>query len=343
MGNKAATAVPFLARALSDADPTVRAAAAAALARMGPAAGDVVDDILAARTDNEPAVRIAVLETLVAVGRKKGVADAMFAALADPDPGVRAAACKALQGLKPPPGKDDIFQFNTALKSDKVDVRRFAATELERLGADAAGILPAIVDAMKDPDPQVAKSVYTVIGAIGPPAKTAAPTLLEAMDRALADAGKDAEAAERFRRASVALGRIGQADRALPIMRPALKGKDEALKKEVLIAFAAMGPDAKDVVPDLCVMLEDAKWRRPAAETLAKIGKPAVDPLLVVLDKKSKEIKLAALDALARMKPEDAKDAIGDLARAVRTYPNEVGEAARLVLDKIQKGLPKKK
>ena len=339
MGERAARAVPFVARALSDTDAAVRVAAANALAKMGPAVADVADDVLNVRTDSDPAVRAA----LAAVGRKRGVPEALFAALADPDAGVRAAACKGLRALTPPPGKEDILQFNTALKSDKVDVRRFAAAELERLGPDAVQILPTLVDALKDSDPQVVNHVYGAISAIGPKAKLAGPTLLEVMDAALGGVGRDPAAADRFRGASVALGKIGQADQALPLMRKALKGPDEALKKEVLDAFAAMGPDAKDAVPDLCAMLGEAKWRRPAAEALAKIGKPAVDPLLVVIDKKPKDMKLAALDALARMKPEDAKGAIADLAQAVRTYRNEVGEAARMTLAKIQAGLPAKK
>jgi HEAT repeat protein/S1-C subfamily serine protease len=342
MGQKAAAAVPFVARCLSDPDAGVRLAAAVALAKMGPAVADVAGDVLNVRTDSDPVVRAAAIETLGTVGRKKGVPEALFAALADPDAGVRAAACKALRALKPPPGKDDLAQFNAALKSDKLDVRRFAATELARLGPDAAPILVTLIDALKDPDPQVATSVHDTLGAIGPKAKLAGPPLLEAMDVALAAAGRDPAAADRFRRASVTLGKIGQADQALPLMRKALHGRDDALKKEILAAFAAMGPDAKDAVPDLCALLTEPKWQRPAAEALAKIGKPAVDPLLAVIDKKPKDAKLAALDALARMKPEDAKSAIGDLASAVRTYHNEVGEAARMTLIKIQAGLPKK-
>lgn len=342
MGTKAAGAVPFMARALTDSDAGVRLAAVAALGKMGPSVADVADDVLNVRTDSDPAVRAAAVSTLATVGRKKGVPEALFAALGDRDAAVRAAACTALRALNPPPGKDDVLQFNAALKSDKVDVRRFAAAELSRLGSDSAAVLPTLVDALKDPDPEVLNHIHETIGAIGPNAKLAGPPLLEMMDAALGAAGRDKAAADQFRRASVTLGKIGQAEKAVPVMRKVLLGSDPALIKEVLSAFAAMGSDAKDAVPDLCALLNEAVWRRPAAEALAKIGKPAVEPLLVVLDKKPKETKLAALDALARMKPEDSKEAIGELARAARAYKNEVGEAARLTLAKIQAGLPKK-
>ncbi len=226
LGAEAAPAVPFLARCLSDSDASVRAAAIATLGKIGKPALVVLDDVLAVRSDADPAVRKGVLRLLRLAGRKPGAFEALVDALNDNDETVRAAAIDGLRSLKPPPGKDEILIFQTALKSDKVDVRRYAAAELERLGRDSELLLGSLGEALKDPDPEVRKFVYGALGAIGPKAKLAVPALLAEMEGIVKADAKDAAGAERFRRAATALCQIGETEQAVPLLRQALKTGD---------------------------------------------------------------------------------------------------------------------
>jgi HEAT repeat protein len=342
LGPAAAQSAPFLARALSDRDPTVRAAAMSALGKVGGEVAGVLDEVLLVRNDADPAVRKSVIGVLRAAGRKPRVFEAMVEYLSDPDVGVRAAAIAALRGLKPLPGKDDILVFNTALKSDKADVRRYAAAELDRLGADSQPLLPMLLDAMRDPDPEVRKSVYGALGSIGPPAKLAIPVLLEELTAIVQNPASDPTAAERFHRAVLVLGQLGAAGQVTPLLRQGLKSSDAKLRLEALTAVETLGPEAKSFVPDLCALLANAQSRAAAGAALSRIGRPAAAELAHVIEKGPVEAKIGAIKALEQMKPEDTRDAATALYGAAQTsrYP-EVRDAARQAMRKIARVTPK--
>jgi HEAT repeat protein/S1-C subfamily serine protease len=342
LGPKAAPSVPMLARALGDSEASVRSAAVAALVKTGKPAESLLDEVLALRGDSDPGVRKNVAEFLGMVGRKTDVANILLGMMGDGDEAVRAAVFKALHGLQPPPDKDDVQRYSAALKNPKADVRRFAAAELARIGPDSAAALPTLLELMKDPDSEVQQNAYAAIGAIGPKANLAVPQLLGEFSSALADADNDPAALTRFRRASITLGKIGAIGSTLPRLRQALKGKNEALRKEVLTIIASLGPDAKEAIPDLCALLSEPGLRDTVAATLAKMGRSAVPELKKVIEHGPRDAKLGALRSLGKMTPEEAKDAVTDVYQAAKIYRgSEVGELALEVLGKINP--PKKK
>ena len=336
LGAEAAPAVPFLARALSDTDLGVRSAAIASLGKVGKPALEVLDDILGARSDADPVVRKGVLRLLRLAGRRPGVFEALLEALNDNDETVRAAAIEGLRSLKPPPGKDEILIFQNALKSDKVDVRRYAAAELERLGRDAELLIGSLLNAVKDPDSEVRKFVFSALGAIGPKAKQAAPALLAELEEIMKGGSADAGAGERFRRAATTLCQIGETEQTVPLLRKALKSRDARLRQEVIAALGMIGPNAKEMIPELCALLGDAENQAPAAAALAQLGRVAVPELIKVLEKSPRNAKMGAIKALELMKPEEARESVSALYSVARIYKsNEVGAAAKAALAKI--------
>jgi HEAT repeat protein len=182
--------VESLAKQLKDKDSDVRRAAAKSLAEMGAAAKPAVPELTAAVKD-------------------------------DKDLFVRRFAAQAL-GEIGPDAKDAVPALGKAAREEKKELVEAAVTALGKIGPDA---VPALIDALKGkaPDPAKGKDKKKVmpaasegddtlrrrkaaeaLGAIGPPAKAAVPTLIDALKdtavrteaaRALGNIGPDAKAA----------------------------------------------------------------------------------------------------------------------------------------------------
>jgi HEAT repeat protein len=172
---------PAARRGLADPDPSVRAAAVGALARLGAL---TVADAVAALADDAPAVRRRAVEAALEVrgnGSRSALPAALTAALADPDPLVavgaawfagerryrsavpelvtlatthddarcREAAVAALGAIGDPAGLDAVLHALT----DRPTVRRRATVALA--GFDDPRVEPALRGAAEDRDWQV--------------------------------------------------------------------------------------------------------------------------------------------------------------------------------------------
>lgn len=179
-------------------------------------------------------------------------------------------------------------------------VRSDAIKELCRLGPKAKSAVPELIKMVSEKDDFVSNSAVRVLAAIGPEAKAAVPVLIERM--------KDKSASVRTPVAS-ALGRIGQPE-VVPVLLKGLedpwgdvriasarwlfkmeKHKKEAfaaLQKELQADFwgfrhgaltnlQALGPDAKEAVPNIIPLLKDREVlvREAAANALRSIDSEA--------------------------------------------------------------------
>src|SRR5262249_7746171 len=114
--------------------------------------------------------------------------------------------------------------------------RLHAAMVLGLMGAQAQGAVPALVDAMRDDNAQVRRTVTAALGEIGPAARTAVPALVTAL--------RDRCPAVR-RRAAVALGEVGPvAFKAVPALVAALKDADLVVRRWAAFALGEVGPKA---------------------------------------------------------------------------------------------------
>src|SRR5262249_24601296 len=100
--------IPEYRRALADKNQIIRAAACAALERLGPAAADALPEIAEALSDKEPAVRQAAAQALGRIGtRAKAALPSLLKTLADRDEQVSLASAQTL-GQVGPFGRADI-------------------------------------------------------------------------------------------------------------------------------------------------------------------------------------------------------------------------------------------
>ncbi|WP_251330216.1 HEAT repeat domain-containing protein [Haloplanus pelagicus] len=203
---------------LSDS-PTIRTRAAEIL-------GDVVDDepqavdalVTAARTDDDEAVRGAAIDALDAIG-----ADAIERLIgemagADTDDGADWVRAEA---------------FVETLSADRPELRMAAANALRRL-ADP-GTLPALIDALDDPNLRVRARAARACGAVGD--ERAADALAARLD----------DPTSRVRRdAADALAAIGT-DRALKPLLDAVTDQNDDVRYAAVMALGGyQGPEAID-------------------------------------------------------------------------------------------------
>jgi HEAT repeat protein len=185
------------------------------------------------------------------------------------NPPQRALAAQALGLLKPPP-REAIAPLGAALRDPEVDVRTNAVYTLTRLGQQpngGPGVTPAILGALKDPEPGVRKVAASAFRSMEAPPRSAIPVLVETL--------RDGNAEVR---AEAAFGLMGfyspPAREAVPALSTAFaRDPDHHVRINAARALGLMGPVARDAVPALRAGLrdEDERIRAVAAEALQTI------------------------------------------------------------------------
>jgi HEAT repeat protein len=362
-GVGAKTAIPILIQALKDSDPVIAAAAAQALESIGPPPKEGLQILLTGLRDANASVRLYSLSALAKMGPDADFAtSAVVGALADPDVQVRQKAALALAKI----GKLDKTLVFSSLEStfrdpDKsirvavvqavgeidlpepaqikflvkaiddrsADVRLAAIDCLRKLGPRAKEALPVLTNALKDPDREVRSRVGQAMAAVGEDVGKAVPALVEDLKSKAKDTRK---------KAMEVLASNGSASKeAVPQLIDSLKDKDPELRAQAAATLGSIGPEAKQAARELIFLLKDLPdVRSEAISALAKIGKPAVDPLIAALDYTSAKTRSGAVEALGQIGP-DARQALIRLSQVYNQDPDKaVRRAAGDALIRIQ-------
>jgi HEAT repeat protein len=142
---------------------------------------------------------------------------------------------------------------------------------------------------------------------------------------------------------------------AMPELRKALDNPDKDVRARAAWAFAEIGPDAKDVVPQLRKALrddEDREVRSMAAYALSRMGlaaKTAVPELRKAMRDQDKKVRHMATYAIGRIGPE-IKDAVPELRTALGDEDKDIrrdaawalsiiGPAAKDAVPELQKAM----
>jgi HEAT repeat protein len=146
--------------------------------------------------------------------------------------------------------------------------------------------VPLLRKALESKKPAVRGRVVAALAALGPDAREAVPDLVRLLGE-----GKGAERAQTM----TALRKMGPAAReAGPKLAELLKEEDQALRFEACLALIDVGAEeVEQAVPVLIKALqvenaedvEAIQTKEKAKQALAKVGKPAVSPLIKALEK----------------------------------------------------------
>lgn len=290
--NALITQVPALSRALSDSNVDVRRLAGRTLENMGTAR-----ELL-----RRPSSPIAVPPPI-----KQGRGGAEVnpdgptlgsAEVGELQLGVRQAMAQVGGDDPLLPGLRAVLPALTEAVSDPDERVRLAVIDvLETMGPEAAPALPALVRALEDRSRFVRWSAARAVGRVGPVAGASA--AIPGLIRLLRDSDLD-----------VCLAATGGLDRLGPVARDAVlplaetvKARDAVLRMASLRALVGIGSIAVPALPAMTAALEDpdARVRRTAAESLGRFGplaRDSVGALTKALNDTDGDVRRAASDAL---------------------------------------------
>jgi HEAT repeat protein len=225
----------------------------------------------------------------------------------DTDPAVRAEAAHALSQMGPLVGKNLEFQIRRALKGEKDDdmrariigvlasmapyskaavpditahlthknrkVKMYAVCALGAFGPDARSAVPALIEALRDPDKvgtlqetSISHEAAMTLAQIGPAAEAATDVLIELF--------KSSDDSRLRGYAAGALAKIAPKDKRLvPLFVGVLKDKDRKwLRGHAAGALGLMGADAKASVPDLINALQNCDIEEHQMASRARVA-----------------------------------------------------------------------
>ncbi len=295
----ASAAVPDLIDRLADGDESVRREAVAALGLVGANDPDTVPALAGMLTDASAALRAAAAAGLGSMGEAAAPAAArLVPLLRDRDPAVQAAASDAMNKI----GSlcaDATQSLADGLTSDDIQARERTAEALGEIGAAAAGMAPQLAKAATDRNDRVRAKAVEALGKMG---EAAAGVAVPRLVRALRDPDGWVSAL-----AAEALGEMGEgaADAALPALMKSLMHRNPQVRANAAAAVGKLGPAARRAIPPLEKVIEDADAgvRVAAVIALGAMGKPTpatrrlVRAALADPDPKLREAAAAAFGA----------------------------------------------
>jgi HEAT repeats len=302
--SRARAAIPVLAEATFSRDKAVRLDALQPLATLGTIARPAIPDMLRRVRYGDLETRFYTAKVLDAADRSTWPTFVPVYAevVGDGSPSERRTAAQHLAVIGPD-AATALTALRQMLTSDPTQLNRLTAAEaIGRIAPDdAADAIGVLVDALGDPTEDNPKrdrfrnAAFRALREIGPPAKAAAPALLEIM-RAAPDGDVRAESAvtiiaidpdgakpayDAFRAHLKLSGpnsedddwlgwlpALGKAAKPLlPDLITALKGKFDSRVLVVLEVLAILGPDAKDALP----VLRDREWTANEATRVREV------------------------------------------------------------------------
>ena len=358
-GEKAAEAVAPLVELLKDSSALVRAHAACSLGEIGQPAKPAVAALAELLKDADETVRRQAVKAVMSIRPGPQVTVPLcIKLLEDSDPGVRMRILSAIAeaGPKAVPG------LVAALQNDQAAY--WACLVLREIGVDAKDAVPALVEKLQDPRPEIRREAILALAAMDEAASAAAGQIAAALsDRhtcpaatyALGRIGRIPADAEAQIRANVqsgdkmlsttslwALARVHPEDKQLrrqatEQLIERLKDPDPFVRVAAARALAALPPAPEITAPIWQQALQDADETtvHHALDALAALGAPAVPRLIDAL--KYPNVRIHVVYVLGQIGPA-AAPATEALAKLIGDSNPEVAQEAVLALAKIGPG-----
>jgi HEAT repeat protein/tRNA A-37 threonylcarbamoyl transferase component Bud32 len=296
------SAIPELTARIEGKDSTARMHIITILSRFN--RPDVAQAIQTQLKDPNKLIRQAALNALTKMTGPLNIGP-ICQLLRDPDLEVANRAIDVIVRAKDP----DTMKFLIDVLKDENEYARRAAVEvLNHLGT--ARDIKHLLQVIKDDDWWVRTRAADALGRIG------GPRVVDAVIELIRDEDED------VRRAAIEILNQTKDERAVNFLIEATKDKDWWVSERAVDALAEIG--SKKAVPALMELLnaENTRSLPTLARALGKLGDARViEPMLKLLERPEKEIKVEAINALARLADDKRAD-------SVRSYIQAAGSAA---------------
>lgn len=265
--------------------------------------------------------------------------------LKSPDEAIRHRAIESL-GAEGANAAEAVGPLTELLSNHSADVRAHAAWALGEIGAAAKPSVPAIIELLKDADESVRRQAIRAIIKIRPGPQVTIPLCVELMQDpdpgvclrvlnsiselgakavpALIDALKNENSAYW---ACVVLREMGPvAKAAIPTLIEKLQDPRPEVRREAILALAAMDNEAEPAVDTIAGMLKDEATQVAATYALGRIGRiPPAAMSTIRANTKSKDAMLSAASywALARLNPKDKSLRIETTQKLIALLKND--------------------
>jgi HEAT repeat protein len=261
---EAKSVLATLGKSLRDPDNSVSQAATDVLVQIGKggaACDEVVAIFAAATTDKDLQVCLRSIAALGLIGGDR-VIPPLAAAVKRKEATVRKKAVESLAKVGPK-NKTVVPALLGALKEVDGDIRHYAVEGLGNVGVEAKPAMPALIETLDDRDMDIRIQAVRALVRIDPTAKAVVP----ALQKLLRDPERDVR-----QEVLDALGQCGKPAVA-PLME-SLKDLDSNILVHAAESLGRIGPDAKEAVPTLRLLLKDdvEEVRNVAAAALKKIN-----------------------------------------------------------------------
>jgi HEAT repeat protein len=227
----------------------------------------------------------------------QAVLNSLLHALRDPVAGVRVQAARSLGQIGGEQARPAVPVLLAVLKNPLgwgwVRLRIINALGT-MLPWDRPSLLPALTNALHDPQCSVRQAACVVLGWAGSDAWAAVPALTEAL--------RDPKSNMR-RLAAETLGKIGLGARsATGALAEALRDSAESVRSAAARALGRVGPDTQAEVAALVIALNDSsRWvRREVAKALGSMGEAAGPALTAALRDCRESVRFGAAFALGQ-------------------------------------------
>jgi beta-lactamase regulating signal transducer with metallopeptidase domain/HEAT repeat protein len=194
-----------------------------------------------------------------------------------------------------------------AMKNEDIGTRLRALDAVRLIDSHAKGFVPALIEALKDKDERMRSTASATLSQSGivkkvKHTKSAIPALLEAL--------QDQEAEVRLN-ALGALNTIGPEKHGIGMVSQLLQDDDGRVQRAAYYYLRSLGPDGKEAVPAIIAELKKkpVMWTVPI-ETLAAIGpaaRDAIPELTQLLQSERPDIRESALKALKQISPDNKR------------------------------------
>jgi HEAT repeat protein len=268
-------------------------------------AAELITAIKSAQGD----ARVQAIDQLGAVGGDAAVKP-LSGLLSDPSAEVRAHAAAAL-GAVGDPAKSAVPAIVQLLRDEDPIVRRQAVHAIMAIRPGPQVTVPLAVKLLEDSDPGVRLRILDAISQAGP---AALPGLIEALSN---------EKAAYW--ACLVLREMGPAAKdAVPALTARLKDSRPEIRREAVLALAAMDEAAAPSAKEIAALLNDEQVAIPATYALARLGKVSGDVEALIRKNAGSQnalLSTTSLWALAKARPDDAalrRDATRKLIAALK-------------------------